>query len=177
MLDSSSTSSPGNGSARLSIRGQPMNQSTQSRSRFVKSIHRGFTLVEILIVVVILGVLAAIVTPQFSGAVEGATVGTTQTELNKLRRAIEVFQVRNENALPVVTAGDGTWGALIAGNGEYLREAPINSYVTGINSQVIVLGVGPDAAYQTTHGWIYNSATGEIWAGGFDINDNPLPRP
>lgn len=135
-----------------------------------------FTLVEILIVVVILGVLAAIVVPNFAGAVEDATVGTTKTELNKLRRAIEVYQVRNENDLPNVVAGDGTWGALIQGNGEYLREAPINAYITGANQQVIVLGVAPDADFQTTHGWIYNAATGQIWAGGFDINDNPYPR-
>ena len=137
----------------------------------------GFTLVEILIVVVILGVLAAIVVPNLSGAVTEASVGTTKTELEKLRRAVEVFQVRNENILPDVTAGNGTWGALIASNGEYLRDAPVNSYVTGGNRQVIVLGAGPDAAFQTDHGWIYNATTGEIWAGGFDVNDQPLPRP
>ena len=143
----------------------------------IRHARNGFTLVEILIVVVILGILAALVVPSFMGAVEEATVGTTQSELHKLRRAVEVFQVRNENSLPTVTAGDGTWGDLIANTGEYLKEAPINPYVGGVNQQQIVLAGTPDAAYQTTHGWVYNDTTGEIWAGGFDSNDQPLPRP
>lgn len=135
---------------------------------------KAFTLVEILIVVVILGILAAVVVPQFVGAVEESSVTTTQSELKKLRRAIEVFQVRNENALPAVEAGDGTWGDLIAGTGEYLKEAPANPYVGGENARVIILGTDPDSSYQTTHGWVYNAATGEIWAGAFDADDQPI---
>lgn len=138
---------------------------------------RAFTLVEILIVVVILGILAAVVVPQFVGAVEESAVTTTQSELGKLRRAMEVFQVRNENSLPTVTAGDGTWGDLIAGTGEYLKEAPANPYVGGANARVIVIANAPDSAYQTTYGWIYDDSTGDIWAGGFDSNDEPLPQP
>ncbi len=135
----------------------------------------GFTLVEILIVVVILGILAALVVPLMAGASEEAAVATAQTELNKVRRAVEVFQVSNGNALPAVVAGDGTWGEIVTP--AYLREAPTNQYVGGVNSRVIVIGNAADAAYQTTHGWIFDSATGEVWAGGFDDQDQPLPRP
>jgi len=140
-------------------------------------IQRAFTLVEILIVVVILGILAAVVVPQFVGAVEETSIGTTQSELTKLRRAVEVFQVRNENQLPAVAAGDGTWGDLIANNGQYLKEPPANPYVGGANAQVIVLGSAPDGSYQNTYGWIFDDTTGEIWAGGFDADDEPLPKP
>lgn len=137
---------------------------------------RAFTLVEILIVVVILGILAAIVVPQFVGAVNDASVSTTYTELQKLRRAVEVYQVRNENTLPNVAAGNGTWGDLIANSGEYLKEPPTNPYVGGENQRVIVIGEGPDDSFQSTYAWIFNDATGDIWAGGFDENDQPLPR-
>ena len=143
----------------------------------MNSARNAFTLVEILIVVVILGILAAIVVPQFAGAVEDSAATTTQSELQKLRRAVEVFQVRNENTLPAVLAGDGTWGDLIANTGEYLKEAPTNPYVGGANQRVIALGNGPDAAFQSAHAWVFDAATGEIWAGGFDGNDEPLPRP
>jgi len=143
----------------------------------MRQVRSGFTLVEILIVVVILGILAAIVVPSFADAVKNASIGTTQSELQKLRRAVDVYQVRNENSIPIVIAGDGTWGDLIATNGEYLKDAPVNSYVGGVNQQVIVLGTTPDSAYQQDHGWVYNDTTGEIWAGGFDVDDQPLPRP
>jgi general secretion pathway protein G len=138
---------------------------------------KAFTLVEILIVVVILGILAALVVPSFASAIDEATVGTTQSELHKLRRAVEVYQVRNDEGLPNVVAGDGTWGDLIAVGGQYLKQAPVNAYVGSANQGVIVLGAGPDAAYQMTHGWIFDAASGQVWAGGFDINDEPLPRP
>lgn len=137
---------------------------------------RAFTLVEILIVVVILGILAAIIVPQFAGAVEDSAVTTTKSELEKLRRALEVYQVRNENSLPTVLAGDGTWGDLIVSTGAYLKEPPANPYVGGANARVIVLADTPDSAYQTDYAWVYDDSTGEIWAGGFDIDDQPLPR-
>ncbi len=134
-----------------------------------------FTLIEILIVVVILGILAALVVPLMAGASEDAAVATAHTELNKVRRAIEVYQVSNENALPTVVAGDGTWGEIVSR--AYLREAPTNQYVGGANAGVIALGTAPDASFQTSHGWIYNATTGEVWAGNFDADDQPLPRP
>ena len=137
----------------------------------------GFTLVEILIVVVILGILAAIIVPSFASVRDQASVGTTQSELEKVRRAVEVYQVRNENTLPNVTAGDGTWGLLIAGNGEYLKGAPVNPYVGGANQQTIVIANSPDTTFQTDHAWVYDNTTGDVWAGGFDVNDEPLPRP
>lgn len=144
-------------------------------ARCIRSIRRGFTLVEILIVVVILGVLAAIVVPQFAQASEEAAAGTTVYELEKLRRALDVYMARWDNALPQVEAGEGTWGPLVAGNGEYLKSAPMNPYV-GSNGRVIVLGNGPDAAFQTNYGWIFDASTGQIWAGGFNADDEPLPR-
>lgn len=141
----------------------------------MSQVSRGFTLVEILIVVVILGILAAIVVPLMGGATQDASIATASTELNKVRRAVEVFMVSNDNTLPTVVAGDGTWGEIVTP--AYLREAPVNNYVGGSNSRVIVIGTGPDTAFQTDHGWVYNSTTGEVWAGGFDGNDEPLPRP
>ncbi|MBX3323025.1 MAG: prepilin-type N-terminal cleavage/methylation domain-containing protein [Phycisphaeraceae bacterium] len=153
-----------------------MNSSIQQHaSGIVGHVRRAFTLVEILIVVVILGVLAAVVVPQFGSAVQDASIGTTTSELHKIRRALEVYMVQNANLLPTVAEGDGTWGPLVTGSG-YLKGPPLNPYVGGSNAGVIVFRNAPDNAYQTTYGWVYDNATGRIWAGGFDGNDNPLPR-
>ncbi len=139
---------------------------------------RAFTLVEILIVVVILGILAAIVVPQFSQATDTAQKTATFEQLMRVRRAVDVYYWREANHLPEpLPGGVGApgWGPLISA--DYLREPPVNTYVGRAASKTVILGAGPDAAYQTTHGWIYNPGTGEVWAGGFGANDEPLPRP
>ncbi|MEL7087296.1 MAG: prepilin-type N-terminal cleavage/methylation domain-containing protein, partial [Planctomycetota bacterium] len=54
---------------------------------------KGFTLVEILIVVVILGILAAIVIPQFTSASESAKASSLVTQLQSLRSQLELYQL------------------------------------------------------------------------------------
>ncbi len=52
---------------------------------------RGFTLVELLIVVIILGILAAVAIPQFGDSAEEARVETLNTNLATLRSAVELY--------------------------------------------------------------------------------------
>ncbi len=134
---------------------------------------RAFTLVEILIVVVILGILAAIVVPQFASATAEAQRTATYDQLTKLRRAISVYQFRNPGVNPDVLAGDGTWGSMFTA--ELIRTAPVNFYIGGPNAKTIVIGTGADTASHQNYGWIYNPATGDVWAGSFDANDEAMP--
>ncbi len=81
-----------------------MNRSRKNR--------RGFTLIEILIVVVILGILAAIVVPQFTNASQEATASSIRSQLQTIRGQVELFRVRNAGALPtsfddLITPPDG----------------------------------------------------------------------
>jgi general secretion pathway protein G len=132
---------------------------------------RAFTLVEILIVVVILGILAGIMVPQFASATQQSRVTASLDQLEKLRRAIGVYYVRN-SVFPDVSDGNGTWGALISPS--YMRTPPVNAWVSGPGAKRVLLRDTPDSAYQYTDGWIYDPATGNVWAGGFDIEDEPF---
>ena len=69
--------------------------------------NRAFTLVEILIVVVILGILAAVVIPQFVNASDEAQVGNVETQLRTLRTQIQLFRAQSDdNSFPALVEGD-----------------------------------------------------------------------
>jgi general secretion pathway protein G len=61
---------------------------------------RGFTLVEILIVVVILGILAAIVIPQFSQASTDSKVSSLTSNLQTLRSQIALYKIQHNDVIP-----------------------------------------------------------------------------
>ncbi|HEY2951775.1 MAG TPA: type II secretion system major pseudopilin GspG [Verrucomicrobiae bacterium] len=56
---------------------------------------RAFTLIELLLVLVILGVLAAIVVPKFSGRTEQARVTAAITQISSFSTALNAFEVDN----------------------------------------------------------------------------------
>src|SRR5262245_18059101 len=95
-------------------------------------VKRAFTLIEILIVVVILGILAAIVIPQFTDASQQANNSSLQSQLQTIRGQIELFRVKNAGANPASLA-TGSWSDLttpVDANGDplppYLHSEPKN---------------------------------------------------
>ena len=61
---------------------------------------KGFTLVEILIVVVILGILAAIVVPSFSSASQSSRAGALAEDLRVVRTQLAVYEVEHDGIPP-----------------------------------------------------------------------------
>jgi general secretion pathway protein G len=66
----------------------------------------GFTLVELLIVVIILSILAAIVVPQFASSTTDAKYSTLDTNLGTLRSATELYY-QQHGAYPSAVASSG----------------------------------------------------------------------
>ena len=144
----------------------------------------GFTLVEILIVVVILGILAAIVVPQFTSASNEAVKGALQSQLQTINSQVELFRVRNNGAYPdFATAGANEgWDDLLGvadGADEYLKEAPVNGY-TG---QVAIAAGDEATAIAATrddgNGWYFvDDDTADdyftVYAAGYDETNNLL---
>src|SRR5262249_26442431 len=94
----------------------------KEKLRMRQRVKKAFTLVEILIVVVILGILAAIVVPHFTNASTEAQAGNCATQLQTIRSQIELFRVRNNGNYPDLL-GSG-WTPLVGS--DYMRAAPVN---------------------------------------------------
>jgi prepilin-type N-terminal cleavage/methylation domain-containing protein len=62
---------------------------------------RGFTLIEILIVVVILGILAAIIVPQFTNATDQAEKTAAHSQLNVLRGQVTLYFAKHGTVSPL----------------------------------------------------------------------------
>lgn len=141
-----------------------------------KHMAKGFTLVEILIVVVILGILAAIVIPQFTNASEQAKASSLVSQLQTIRSQLELYQVQHNGRYPLMSelwtnmssktnlpADAATATGDVNANGAfgpYLQAAPKNPFT---QSSVVVASGGA-----ATDGWVYDEDTGAISAVGFD---------
>jgi len=77
-----------------------------SRSRRI--VHRGFTLIEILTVVLILGILAALIAPNMTGFMSDATTSAARSQLAAVRGQIEMYKLRNGGVMPGVAGTEGT---------------------------------------------------------------------
>ncbi len=66
-----------------------------AHTRTAVSVKRGFTLVELLLVLVILASLAVIVVPKLTGRSEQARVTAAQTDIAHLETALDAFEVDN----------------------------------------------------------------------------------
>lgn len=62
--------------------------------KFASKNGRGFTLIEIMIVVIIIGIIAATIIPQFVGTTEDAKVNTAKAQVSELESAVERFYVQ-----------------------------------------------------------------------------------
>ena len=129
----------------------------------------GFTLVEILIVVVILGILAAIVIPQFTEASTEAKTSSLCTDLQTMRSQIELYKVQHNDDMPgagaatfveAMTGQTDIYGAVGTDYGPYVQKIPTNAFTD--KDTIDVSGMG--ALGDDSHGWDFNPTTGAFHA-------------
>ncbi len=130
----------------------------------------GFTMVELLVVVVILGILAAVVLPQFSDASPDTRVSSLTTNLLTLRGQLELYRLQHRGKYPrlgsfaaQMTAGTDVDGSPGTDFGPYLQRIPNNPFVVPNPPAVQGNDVTADPA-GPIRAWYYNELTGEFKA-------------
>jgi general secretion pathway protein G len=135
---------------------------------------RGFTLIEVLIVIVVIAILAAIVVPRLLGAGREAREASLRAHLQEMRNAIGLFQAQAgdyPNALADIMAtsapasgGNGVGINTADFHGPYLTTADGNlpkNPMTGANAE------GTDWIYVKTDGALHAKAGASVGSGDY----------
>jgi general secretion pathway protein G len=121
---------------------------------------RGFTLIELVVVILILGILAAVAAPKMFTGADMATDNGVKQSLRVVREGIEMFQAANAGRFPGADGNESTFKADLA---PYVRKFPILPLDPARNSSVLMASGGaPSGAATPTEGWKYYYDTGEF---------------
>jgi len=153
---------------------------------------KAFTLYEVLIVVVILGILAAVVLPTFQGQTESARESAAKDSLKTMRIQIELYKLQHEGTPPGYVNGAPTTVSTLQLQfigtttviglaspskvpsapflyGPYVKKLPENPFNNLTNIAYVAAGTAfSDAVNGTTSGWLYKKETAEFkinWVG------------
>lgn len=157
----------------------------------------GFSLVELVIVVVLIGIIAAIAVPRISGGAAASYESALKADLNTLRNVIDRYAAEHNGTFPGAAA-DGIGGTVnsaaafvnqltgfsnVQGQvsltqgpayrfGYYLLRIPPVPVGDNRNSMAVAIDASNSPPVVTTgpEGWVYNPLTGEIIANSDNAN-------
>jgi len=107
----------------------------QTKITVLKITKKGFSVAELVIVVAILGIMAAVVVPQFRSQSTQAKSAVAHDNLRMLRGAIELYTVQHrgippgyENDNPANTPSNAIFLTQLVVSGNYLKQMPENPF-------------------------------------------------
>jgi general secretion pathway protein G len=130
---------------------------------------QGFTLVELVVVVMILGILAAVAAPKLLGTSGTATDNGLRQTLGVVRDSIERYAAENGGDFP--DTDDATFKSQLA---PYLRGA-FPTCPVGKKDNVVKVVTSSTLTPDETTGWLYSSATGEFIVNSTDPDNGSTP--
>jgi MSHA pilin protein MshA len=132
---------------------------------------KGFTLIELVIIIVVLGILASVAIPKYRSIVAESREAAARGALGAMRSGVSIYY-----ANAAVTTGTATWPPIdsIRTVGVVMEQAiPRNPYQLDTNApDSIVTGVTKGVVVGTRGGWAYLESTGEIWLNTSSVGEN-----
>ncbi len=139
---------------------------------------KGFTLVELVVVVMILGILAAVAAPKLLGTSSAAADNGIKQTLSIVRDAIERYAAENGGALPGEAETEADLKADLA---PYLRGAFPTCPVAGSNNKIKISttagSTAGEAGNSQAESWHYNSADGTFIVNSIELTNNEHDDP
>ncbi|MBU2652466.1 MAG: prepilin-type N-terminal cleavage/methylation domain-containing protein [Bacteroidetes bacterium] len=132
---------------------------------------KGFTLIELVIIIVILGILAAVAIPKYQDLSGEAREAAARSSLGSLRSGITIFYANQ-----AVKTGSAVWPSVaeVRTSGTVMAQAvPSNPFQTAVPDSVLD-GTGQikGTVMGAAGGWVYNPTTGEIWMNSDGHSEN-----
>ncbi len=121
----------------------------------------GFSLVEIVVVVMIMGIIAAIAVPRVWKAVDRADETTVEYSAKIVRDAIDYYATMNQGQLP---GEAGTADDFKTDLRPYVRQFPANPIMKSSEVRVETSGQPLGGVVGGAEGWLYDNQTGEFIA-------------
>ena len=112
----------------------------------------GFTLIELMIVVAIIGVLAAISVPKFASMIEKSREGETKGNVAAIRSAVAIYYADK----------NGIWPDDLTNFDSYLSPIPKAKATPLGGSDAVTINLGIPVGAGT--GWSYDNTEGHAWA-------------
>jgi general secretion pathway protein G len=128
----------------------------------MKRAAKGFTLIELMIVVAIIGILATIAIPKFAELMRKSAEGASKGNLGSVRAALGIYYGDLEGVYPDQLA------ALTIG-GRYLSAIP-SAKTPNYHADTSVEGNGLFTAADGAGGWWYDNVIGDANAGSLKVN-------
>lgn len=135
-----------------------MHKKLSFRPSLARTLNRGFTLIEIMVVVVIMGILAALVVPKLMGRADDARITAARQDIATLMSALKLYKLDNqrypstEQGLPSLiskpTSGPAANGWKTGGYIDKLPKDPWGNpyqYLSpGVKGEIDVFSYGAD---------------------------------